>query len=41
MKKVVIELEFDNAPTKEDVYEYLRALMEDDELDYTVEGEPV
>jgi hypothetical protein len=39
MNKVLIELEFDNAVTKDDVYEYLMALIEDDELDYTIEGE--
>ena len=39
MSKVKIELEFDNAPTELDIYEYLYALMEDHELDYTVEGE--
>jgi hypothetical protein len=39
MNKVVIELEFDNAPTELDVYEYLYDLMEARELDYTVEGE--
>lgn len=35
--KVIIELEFDNEPTKEDVYNYIDQLIWDESLEYTIE----
>jgi hypothetical protein len=38
-KKVTIELEFDSQNvSKEDVYSYLKELIEDDSLDYEVDS---
>tara|TARA_R100000315_G_C5157018_1_gene90209 strand:+ start:388 stop:537 length:150 start_codon:yes stop_codon:yes gene_type:complete len=37
--KVIIELEFDQTPSQEDVYDYLNALMRDSCLDWHVEEE--
>tara|TARA_R100000234_G_C4940262_1_gene152602 strand:- start:602 stop:757 length:156 start_codon:yes stop_codon:yes gene_type:complete len=37
--KVIIELEFNQTPSQEDVYHYLNALMNDGCLDYYYEKE--
>jgi hypothetical protein len=33
---VTITLEFDHKPTQQDIYDYLKELMEDESLDYEV-----
>ena len=35
--KVIIELQFDEEPTKEDVYNYIDQLMWNESLKYTLE----
>ena len=32
--KVIVELEFDNKPTEDDVFNYIKNLYEDNSLDY-------
>ena len=39
LDKVIIELEFNQTPSQEDVYDYLNALMNDGCLDWYVEEE--
>jgi hypothetical protein len=36
MSKVIIELEFNDNPTNEDVYNYLKELMDNDCLSYEI-----
>jgi hypothetical protein len=36
MSKVIIELEFNDNPTNEDVYNYLKELMDNDCLGYEI-----
>ena len=36
MAKVIIELEFENKPSQDDVVDYIRNMYEDNTLDYKV-----